>query len=138
MAPEVSLDGLAQIPIPVGAVKSTSTTLPLFAVPDGFEEEDLREVQQAQITIRMDFANFADYWEPTRRVPLLPGLLDGLPSEWHQRVCSAGAIEFGRGECSPCERTKRATPRSPASRVTKRLQSTRSVSSPSRLQPSAR
>ena len=100
MAPEVSLDGLAQIPIPVGAVKSASTTLPLFAVPDGFEEEDLREVQQAQITIRMDFANFADYWEPTRRVPLLPGLLDGLPSEWHQRVCSAGAIEFGRGECS--------------------------------------
>ena len=78
-------------------------------MPDGFEEEDLREGQQAQITIHMDFANFADYWEFTRRVPWLPGLLDGLPSEWHQRVCSAGAIEFGRGECSPCERPKRDT-----------------------------
>ena len=98
MAPEVSLDGLAQIPIPVGAVKSASTTLPLFAVPDGFEEEDLREGQQAQITIHMDFANFADYWEFTRRVPWLPGLLDGLPSEWHQRVCSAVESAFLVGE----------------------------------------
>ena|SRR6516165_1271855 len=79
-------------------VKSASTTLPVFAVPDGFEEEDLREGQQAQITIHMDFANFADYWEFTRRVPWLPGLLDGLPSEWHQRVCSAVESAFLVGE----------------------------------------
>jgi hypothetical protein len=40
---------------------------------------DLHNVREAEITIRMDFANFADYWEPASQGPVLPGLLNGLP-----------------------------------------------------------
>jgi len=51
----------------------------------------LRDVREGQITIRMDFANFLDYWEPTINGPVLPALLSGLAPEWHERV--RGAVE---------------------------------------------
>src|SRR5262249_23118905 len=39
-----------------------------LALPDGlpmlFEAAGLADVQRGSITIRMDFANFADYWQP--------------------------------------------------------------------------
>ena len=39
-----------------------------LALPDGmsglFEEAGLRDVRRESVTIRMDFADFADYWEP--------------------------------------------------------------------------
>jgi SAM-dependent methyltransferase len=59
---------------------------------------NLRNVRGAQITIRMDYANFADYWEPASQGPLLPGLLGGLAPEWHERVRSAMESAFLVGE----------------------------------------
>jgi SAM-dependent methyltransferase len=58
----------------------------------------LRDVREAQITIRMDFANFADYWEPAIQGPLLPGLLRGLSPKWHERVHNAVESAFLVGE----------------------------------------
>jgi len=54
----------------------------------------LRDVREGQITIRMDFANFADYWEPAIQGPLLPGLLHGLSPDWHERVRSSCGESF--------------------------------------------
>lgn len=59
---------------------------------------DLRNVREAQITIRMDFANFLDYWEPASKGPLLPSLLNGLSPEWYERVRSAVESAFLLGE----------------------------------------
>jgi SAM-dependent methyltransferase len=58
----------------------------------------LRDVREGQITIRMDFANFADYWEPAIQGPLLPGLLHGLSPEWHERVRRAVESAFLVGD----------------------------------------
>src|SRR6516164_7905063 len=54
----------------------------------------LRDVREGQITIRMDFSNFADYWEPAIQGPLLPGLLHGLSPDWHERVRSSCGESF--------------------------------------------
>jgi SAM-dependent methyltransferase len=58
----------------------------------------LRDVREGQITIRMDFANFADYWEPAIQGPILPGLLHGLSPEWHERVRRAIESAFLVGD----------------------------------------
>jgi SAM-dependent methyltransferase len=58
----------------------------------------LRDVKEGQITIRMDFANFADYWEPAIQGALLPGLLHGLSPEWHERVRRAVESAFLVGD----------------------------------------
>jgi len=58
----------------------------------------LRDVRETEITIRMHFANFADYWEPTIHGPILPGLLRGLSSKWYERLRSAQERAFLLGE----------------------------------------
>ena len=58
----------------------------------------LRDVREGQITIRIDFSNFADYWEPAIQGPLLPGLLKGLSPDWHERVRSAVESAFLVGD----------------------------------------
>ena len=55
---------------------------------------DLRNVREAQITIRMDFVNFADFWDSTSQGPILPGLLHGQAHEWQERVRSAVESAF--------------------------------------------
>jgi hypothetical protein len=58
----------------------------------------LRDAREGQITIAMDFVNFADYWEPTIQGPLLPSLLHGLSPEWHERVRRAVESAFLVGD----------------------------------------
>ena len=59
---------------------------------------DLRDVRETQITIRMDFTNFLDYWEPSINGPVLPALLNGFAPEWHECVRSAVESAYLVGE----------------------------------------
>lgn len=60
----------------------------------------LRQIREAEITIRMNFANFADYWDPVSQGSTLPGLLDGLPPEakWPERIRDALESSFLLGD----------------------------------------
>jgi SAM-dependent methyltransferase len=74
-----------------------------LAKPDGLLElwhrVDLEDVRRTSVTIRMDFANFADYWEP-----LLGGqgpvgsYVAGLPADKQTRIRQAVEAAFLAGD----------------------------------------
>jgi hypothetical protein len=73
-----------------------------LALPDGmtslFDEAGLRDVRRESVTIRMDFADFADYWEPllAGQGPV-GGYVAGLPPEKQTAVREAVRSAFLSG-----------------------------------------
>ena len=51
-----------------------------------WREAGLRDVREAEITIRVDYADFADLWEPISGGPAFGVYFRSLPSEWRARV----------------------------------------------------
>lgn len=49
----------------------------------------LRDVREGQITVRMEFADFDDMWQPLNQGPGLGLLYNGLSPGWQQKVGNA-------------------------------------------------
>ena len=73
-----------------------------LALPDGlpraFAAAGLGHIEQASLTIRMDYANFADYWEPLCGGQGPVGTyLDGLAPDTREKIAQAIAGAFRSG-----------------------------------------
>ena len=49
-------------------------------------EAGLRDIREAEITIRVDYANFSDLWDPISGGPAFGVYFRSLPPEWRARV----------------------------------------------------
>ena len=94
-------DTIASLDPEAAATRDRIFSAPL-GLPDGmvdlWREAGLEDVTRASLTIRMDFSNFADYWEPLLggQGPV-GGYVAGLDADMLPRVCEAVRAAFLAG-----------------------------------------
>ena len=94
-------DTIASLDPAATATRDRIFSAPL-GLPDGmvdlWREAGLEDVIRESLTIRMDFANFADYWEPLLggQGPV-GGYVAGLDADMQLRVCEAVRAAFLAG-----------------------------------------